>query len=191
MINLLARDDRKQLAASRTNALILRYIFLTSAVIAVMTLEMGAVFLILHTDSTNNQAVIDENQAKAQSYTATQNQATTFRTDLSTAKYVLDNQTPYTSLILSIANALPNGARLDTLTIDPATFGTPGTLTVNTDSTDTAIDTKAALQTANMDGVTIFENVSFKSITQSTATGGARMFTAIYNITYSKGIVTQ
>lgn len=188
MINLLSPNDRRQLAASRTNSLMLRYIFLLSIVIAVMALEMLGVFFILSADQQRNQDLIDFNDNKALAYANTQAQADSFRTNLAISKYILDKQTPYTSLIFAIAQVLPGGATLDSLSIVPATFGTPVAITAQTDTYATAISVKAALQQATYKDKPIFTAVSFDSITAPDRDAGATTYTASFSVTFSKEI---
>lgn len=193
MINLLPPEDQRQLVASRTNALILRYVFLLSVVIAVMALEMLGVYFLLNNDKQRYQATIDLNNEKAAAYRTVQQDADSFRSNLAISKYVLDKQIPYTSIIFAIANALPQGASLDGLSLVPSTFGTPTTLIVHTDTRDTALAVKAELQNASYENHPIFTSVSFESLTAasdtSSGTGGG--YTATFNITYSKELGTQ
>ena len=169
MINLLSPSDRRQLAAARSNTLILRYILLLSVVIAIMALEMLSVYLLLNNDMRNSQALIDDNNTKAQKYASIAKQADTFRTNLAISKYILSKQIPYTSLIFAIADSLPNSgtsyAILDgNINITPVNFGTPVTLTIQTNTPDTAIQVKTSLQQVKYNGKNIFSAVSFESI---------------------------
>jgi len=191
MINLLAPDDRRQLVASRTNSLILRYIFLMSVVIAVMALEMLGVFFILNTDKQRNQDLIDYNNTQAAAYVKVQQQADTFRSNLAISKYILDKQTPYTSIIFAVAQALPTTATLNSLSIIPTSFGTPVPITVETNTSQTAIDVKAALQGASYKDKPIFTAVSFVSLTAPDAAANKTTYTATFNVTFSKEIPTQ
>ena len=188
MINLLSPNDRRQLAASRTNSLMLRYIFLLSVVIAVMALELVGVYFILNADKQRNQDLIDFNDTKAAAYADIQQQADTFRSDLAVSKYILGKQTPYTSLIFAIAEVMPPNATLDALSIVPATFGAPVTITAQTDSYSTAIQVKAALQKATYNTKPIFTAVSFDSITAPDKEAGGTTYTATFSVTFSKEI---
>ena len=191
MINLLAPNDRRQLMASRTNSLVLRYIFLMSVVIAIMALEMLAVFFILSTDKRRNEDLIAYNDKQASAYQTIQTQADAFRSNLAISNYILGKQTPYTSIIFAIAQALPSSATLDSLSIVPATFGTPVPITVQTDSSKTAIDVKLALQNASYGNKPIFTAVSFTSLTAPDAAAGKTTYTATFNVTFSKEIPAQ
>jgi Tfp pilus assembly protein PilN len=193
MINLLSPNDQRQLAAARTNTLILRYIFLMSVVIAIMALEMLGVYLLLNRDMNNSQTTIESNNQKAAKYEWVEQKADAFRTNLAISKYILNKQAPYTQLILTIAKALPdNGsqkATIDSLSIEPSTFGTPITLTVQTDSSDTAIKVKTSLQETEYNNKKLFTAVSFESLSNPDAS--RKTYLATFQVTFSKDIVTQ
>ena len=187
MINLMPPEERRQLAAARTNTILLRYTIIMGVLICVIILELLAMYFVINLGKAQNESTISSNTTKTQQYLPVQQQADTFNTNLKTAKYILSKQTPYTDLITSIANCLPKGAVINTLELDPATFGTPTTLTVMTTSYQKAIDIKTSLQNAKMLGKTpLFTSVSFQSISQQQGGSSSYPFTAIYNITYSK-----
>jgi hypothetical protein len=184
MINLLSEIDQRELAAARTNSLILRYIFLMSLVVTLMALEILAVYFILTNDAARHKQTIADNQSKATSYASTQQEAAQLTSDLTTAKYILEQQTTYTDLLVSIANALPNGATIDNLSLDPKTFGTPTTLAVKVGSPALAITTKKSLQEAFLDNTQIFTDVNIQTLAQ--ANGGG--YTVTLGVTFTKGL---
>lgn len=190
MINLLPLNDQRQLAAARTNTLLLRYTILLGVFIVILVIEIFGVYVVMNVGKTQDQAAITANNAKATGYAAVKQQADTFRTNLATAKYILDKQVPYTTLMLAIAQNLPNGAVIDKLSIDPTTFGTPTTLTVDTASYAAAISVKTSLQNAKVNGTPLFSSVSFLSVTANQG-GSTEPFTAIYNVIYSKAVLAQ
>lgn len=191
MINLLPPDDKKQLVASRTNSLLLRYSILLGVFVVVLAIEIVGMTFVVDLGKSQNEAVIQENEVKTAGYAATRQKAEAFRSNLATAKYILDKQVPYTTLIFALAGSLPAGAVIDTLSIDPAAFGTPTTLTVNTTSYQKAIDVKNSLQNAKVNDTTpLFTSVSFQSVTASESASNYP-YTAVYNITYSKAALAQ
>ena len=181
MINLLPPEDKKQLAAARTNTLLRRYVFLLAVVVAVLAMEMTGVYLFLGADKQHSETAILENSRKTAEYSQTQAAAAKFKSDLSTAKFILDKQTDYISLITGVARALPAGAVLETLSLNPDTFGTPTTLTIHTNSYSLAIDVKKDLQKSGL-----FSDVSFLSVSKDEAADNPRPYTAVYNVTFSK-----
>ena len=192
MINLMPPEDRRQLAAARTNTLLLRYSALLAVVLAFLCLEIVAMYLVIGSTKAHDEATIQENEQKTAAYASVKQQAETFRSNLATAKYILGKQVPYTTLMLAVANNLPSGAVLDKLSIDPATFGTPTTLTIKTDTYDRSIQIKTALQNTRVNNVPLFSSVSFQSVSTTTDTqSNGYPLTAIYNVTYSKAVLTQ
>lgn len=190
MINLLSPDDRRQLTAARSNSLLLRYILLTSVVIAVMAVEMLGVYLILYNDQQQNISEITARNKDAEAYKQVQQDADTFRTNLGISKYILDKQIPYTGIILAISQILPDlpgeYAYLTNLSIVPSTFGTPMALNVHTDSPTTAVKVKGYLQNVTYEGKTIFTSVSFSSITAPVAGDTTGSYHATFSVTFSK-----
>jgi Tfp pilus assembly protein PilN len=181
MINLLSPEDRRQLRAARSNTLLLRYTVLLGLVVLVLLAEMIGIYFVLSVDKARNEEIIRENESRTVSYSATKTAAAQFKSDLSTAKYILGNQVPYTKLITTIANILPSDAVVDTLALNPTTFGTPTQLTIRTKSYQSAINVKQFLQKS-----TVFSDVNFQSVAQETDNPGDFPFTAIYNVTFSK-----
>ncbi len=182
MINLLSPEDKRQLRAARTNNLLLRYTILLVVLLLVLMAEMGGAYAVIAADKANNEAIIAENNAKTAGYDDTKRQAAAFATNLSTAKYILGQQVPFTSIILRLAAALPEDAVIDKISLDPATFGTPTTLTVHTVSYSSAINIKDNLQKSGM-----FSDVSFQSVNQGDAK--SHPYTATLNVTYSKDLL--
>lgn len=192
MINLLPPNDKKQLAAARTNTLLARYSVLLAVIVAFLALEVVGMYFVVDAGTAQSQATINENGQKTSSYSSTKQQAEVFTSNLATAKYILDKQAPYTTLIFTLAGSLPSGSVLDTVSLDPATFGTPIALTVKTKSYDKSIEVKTALQNAKVNGtVPLFSSVSFQSVAASEGESTPYKYTAVFNVIYSKEALTQ
>lgn len=191
MINLMPPNDRRQLAAARTNTLLLRYTLLSVFVIALLAVEMVGAYFVVNMSKAHDEQTISDNEQKTASYTAVKQQADAFRSNLATAKYILDRQVSYTTLMMGLANSLPSGAVIDKLSIDPSTFGTPTTLSVKTSSYDRAIEVKTALQNAKINNTPLFTSVSFQSVAEQPDAKGSYPITAVYNLTYSKAVLSQ
>ncbi len=192
MINLLPPEEKRQLTAARANTLLLRYSVLLGIIVAALAIESTGMTIIVDMGKSQNEAIIQENEAKTASYSKIKQQATAFKSNLATAKYILNKQVPYTDLIFALARALPQGSVIDTVSIDPASFGTPTTLIVRTTSYQKAIDVKSSLQNAKTNQDTpLFSSVSFVSVDATTESGSSYGFTATYNIVYSKAALTQ
>ncbi len=182
MINLLSPNDRKQLAAARSNSLLLRYTIFLGIFVVVLIAEMGGAYLVLRSTKAANEITIANNELKTKDYAQTRADMATFTSDLSVAKYILDQQVPYTSIILKLAAVLPSDAVLDKLALDPTTFGTSTSLTVRTTSYMRAVGVKTNLQNSG-----IFSDVSIQTISQGSDT--KYPYTASYSVTYAKELL--
>lgn len=192
MINLLPLEEKRQLAAARTNTLLLRYSVLLSVIIVFLALEVVGMYFVVNAGTAQNQATIQDNQQRTATYAGTKQASDSFTANLATAKYILGKQVPYTTLIFSLANSLPEGSVLATLSLDPATFDTPTSITVNTTSYNKAIEVKTALQNIKVNGTTpLFSSVNFESVAASSDTNTKYGYVAILNVTYSKAVLTK
>lgn len=184
MINVLPPVDKRELIASRTNSLLLRYIFFMGLFTLLVIAEMAAVYVILETSKQSFQRTVDENQQLAASQITIEAQANEFKNNLATAKTILDKQVRYTSVIKAISDAIPSGVVMNTLTIDPATFGSPTTLDVQVKSYNDAITFKNYLDQSG-----IASNVSFKNLTLKQTTD-AYKYSASYNLTFKRELLS-
>ena len=191
MINLMPSNDRRQLTAARTNTLLLRYVILMGVFAALLVMELVAVYFIVSIGRANNEQTIRENETKTAQYNDVKQQATLFRSNLATAKYILDKQVPYTALMLALANNLPEGAIMDKLSIDPSTFDTSTTLGIKTISYDRSVQVKNALQNTKVKNIPIFSSVSFQSVSLDDKDTSGYPYIAVYNVVYSKKVLAH
>lgn len=167
MINLLPFEEKRQIQAARTNVLLLRYVLLTLGAMATTGLMVGAGFVIMSTSKAEAENKIALNASKASSYSTVQTQAQAFRTNLSTAKTILDKEVNYTKVVLAIAQTLPDNVILDNLDLDAKTFGTPFVLSAKAKSYDDGLQLKSTLEKSK-----IFSNVSLQGMTNAASSGG-------------------
>lgn len=162
MINLLPHEQKRQLRAARVNTLLLRYNFLLLAAVAFLATAEGFTYFYLANTKVAAEKTITENRAKAVGYIPIENQAQLFRSNLSTAKQILDREVTYTKVILEISKLLPSGVVLDTLNLDSQTFGTQTVLTAQAKNYTSALALKDSLGKS-----TLFSNVHFQSVANS------------------------
>lgn len=115
MINLLPPEERRQLGAARSNTLLLRYSIVLLFILALLGSEIGGSYIFINAERARNEETAQENAAKTSQYAATRQQAEAFTSSLSTAKQILDDQTPYTALVLALAKAIPSSTSIDTV----------------------------------------------------------------------------
>lgn len=145
MINLLPTQEKREILAGRTNRLLVRYIVLLAIVTGLMVIAFAFVWLYLDNTRSANQAKIDQYEASSHQLATEQQAINAFRSNLQTAKTILDKQVNYSSIILRIAQTIPSGVVIDQLSLDPKTLGTPTTLTVRAQSEAAVLALKTAL----------------------------------------------
>lgn len=184
MINLLPQEEKKQLVAARGNSLLVRYNILLVGVAVFLALAIGFVYIYLTNTQSVAEDTIAENNLKVASYSDVSQQASQFRSNLSTAKQILDREVTYSDTIIEIAQALPSGVVLNSLSLDADTFGTEKTITAQASSYQRALALKNSLQNSSL-----FSNVHFQSIT--TGSGDAESSDYPVSVTVSVIINNQ
>jgi Tfp pilus assembly protein PilN len=182
MINLLPPEEKRQLAASRTNSLLLRYNIFMIGVLAFIGLAIGVTYVYLTNTQATAEHQVAENQSRVSNYNEVQQQETTFKANLATAKQILDKEIVYTKAILTISRMLPSGVVLESLDLDAQTFGTQTTLAFQAKSIDDTLVLKKVFENS-----TVFKNAHFQDID---TTGGSAGYpvTVNMNVTIDKSI---
>lgn len=184
MINLLPPNEKRELRAGRTNFLLVRYNIALLVALVFLFAAIGVVFVYLNNTKASAQATIEENKTKVAGYATVQSQATQFRSNLTTAKQILDKEVTYTKVILDIAQILPQGVVLQNLNLDSATFGTETMLVAQATNYDRALALKAAMEKSPL-----FSNVHFATITAGSE--GAYPLTVNMSVTINKEATKQ
>ena len=179
MINLLPPEEKRQLRAGRSNTLLIRSNFFMLGAVVFVVLSLGVTQFYLTTAKSNSEKIIAENKQKVSDFAAVETEAAEFRSNLATAKQILDKEVVYTKVILEIAHLMPSGTILESLSLDPSTFGTETSIAAQAKSYDNAIALKDAFQKSNL-----FTNVHFENITVNE--GATYPFTVNLNVTIKK-----
>lgn len=167
MINLLPAQAKKEILAGRSNVLLVRYIWATIALLALLGILSLLSYLLLQQTKADLQTSIKDNEQQSVEYTQVRSQSDQFKSNLATAKSILDKQVNYTRIILDISKRLPKGVVLDSLNLDTASFGKPMEIAGR------AVDHRAALALKNsLQASDIMTDVKFKSLTSLTEPGG-------------------
>lgn len=182
MINLLPPDHRSQLRAAQTNTLLLRYnIFLVGALLFI-ALALGVVYFYLTMNKANAEQTLADNEARVGSYASVQQEATDFRSALSTAKQVLDKEITYTKTVVAITKLMPAGTVLQDLNLDAANFGTPTSFVFQAKDYTTALSIKDSFQASPL-----FSDVHLQSIaTASSDDKAGYPYTVTLSMTITK-----
>ncbi|HEY1085690.1 MAG TPA: hypothetical protein VGE34_03105 [Candidatus Saccharimonadales bacterium] len=166
MINLISYDKKTDIKAGRINVILLRYVFMVLAANVLLIIILVGAYFSLSFAYANAQQQVTQNEQNSASFKSVEQQAAEFRSDLTTAKSILDKEVAYSKLIIKIAHVVPSGVVLDGLSLDSKTLGTPTTL--NAKARDTAaveeLSKKFKAETA------LFSDVKLESIDFSEGT---------------------
>lgn len=163
MINLLPDTHKQEIRAGRTNVLLVRYIAIMGSAVVVLSGLLGGAFVVLSATNQNALNKVEQNKQRMASYDSVKLQADAFRSDLTTAKVVLEKQVSYSSLIYRIASIVPKNVVLDSLVLDPKSFGSKVTMDASAKSFEDATKLKEAFLRSDE----IFSNVQYQALRQS------------------------
>jgi hypothetical protein len=182
MINLLPPSHKKQIKAGRVNVLLVRYLAMLAAAVGVLSVLIGTSYIVLNATQQNAIAKVADNEKKVADFQAIRDKGELFRSDLATAKAILDNEVAYSKLIYRIADAVPPNVILDSLELDKATLGSKATMSA---SARTYADAIALKDTFGRDSQ-LFSDVSFQTISRAEGDGGAYPIKVNLGVTVNK-----
>lgn len=189
MINLLPINDRKEILAGRSNRLLVRYLLLLLAFAFFLIVALSAVYVYLSNTKAVAEDNIASNEADSRELLAKQQEVNAFKSDLATAKQILDKQVNYSSIVLRVAGVIPSGIVIDSLALDPETIGTPVKLNAKAKSEQAAIEFKDALNNSPY-----FQDAYFDSI-NSAASGdesvGDYRYSVIMSVTFTQELLND
>ncbi len=187
MINLLPPAAKHEFAAGRVNALLVRYIWITLILFGLLAALCGLTYVALNGSKETAQQLITANETSVAGLQQIQAQSAAFKSDLATAKAILDQQTYYTSTLLKIGGLITPGTTIDSLSLDQSSYGTaPITLQVMATSEQAALDLKSSLQSSDLFSDVHFESITFAS-NDETHASSVYPVTAQLVLTINKG----
>lgn len=136
MINLLPEDTKKQIRSARSNTILFSCLIFLFIATAFLALACSSTYLLLNNIKAESEKEAVEASSGTTLYAQFNSQADTIKNNLTTAKGILDRQVSYSSIITKIANALPSGMVLNSLSLSNTIVGAPITLQIYTNSTD-------------------------------------------------------
>lgn len=125
MINLLPPKLQNEIRAAHSNTLLLRYIILLICALCFMIGALAITYFTIVQAAERADTAKQQNEQKAAGYLASQAEATKLRSDLSSAKTLFDNEIRYSKVITRFSSLLPDGAAVDSLQVDDASFSQP------------------------------------------------------------------
>lgn len=171
MINLLPYEYKSEIRAARTNVILARYIGILLLAAVVLGGLVAGSYVALNGTKANAESKEAENTARLAEYQGIRVSSDEFRTELATAKSILDSSISFSKLIYAIADTIPKGVVLDNLNLDPATLGTSTTLTASAKTVADATNLRDALA-ANPKVFSGVQLQSLRSGDSSTASDG-------------------
>jgi Tfp pilus assembly protein PilN len=160
MINLMPTDLKNELRAARTNVILLHYITVILVGAAFLALILWGAFILLGQIQDSSKRLIEANDTKAEVYSQTKQQVDSLSASLSEAKGILDQEIPYSNVLVNIAQQMPAGTIMDKITLDASSFsGTPLTLKVYAKTSADAVALRDRFQNSPF-----FSNVNFQSV---------------------------
>ncbi len=160
MINLLSPEDKKQLRAARVNALLIRYYFLIIIAIVGSGLILGGGFYIADQNAESARIDLIRAEDDTKDYIKVKQQSEEFANNLKVAKQILATEVVYSKMITDIANTIPSGTILASLSLTPETISKKMELSFQTKNYDQGIQLKTTLENSDL-----FSDVSITNIT--------------------------
>jgi hypothetical protein len=147
MINLLPEDTEKQIRAARTNSFLIKCSILLSIALILLILICTSAYSFLndYSDATKDSLGTLDTPPNP-----LQKQADIIHKSLADAKIILDQQIPYSDIMINIASVLPADIVLDYLPLDASTFDKPMAVTAHARSTSAVNILKSNLQKSKL-----------------------------------------
>jgi len=178
MINLLPPSEKRQIRAAQTNVLLVRYIVVSLLLAVLLIIATTGVYLLMKQSKKSAEETIAQSTAKSANYQQAEHEANVFNQDLATAKSILDKEVHYSKIIVKIAQSLPSGVVLESLTLDSKTFGQPMTLNALGRNYHDALRLKSSLERSSM-----FSDVRLQSVSQNTSNKDSYGLTIVLSVT--------
>lgn len=162
MINLLPPQEKKQISAGRVNVILRRYCVVSLMFAGLLFLTIGGFYLFLESSRSAAQNKINEGNEKLAQYQSVQKDVNDFTKDLTAAKSIISGEAHYSSIIPKIAQRVPYGMVLESLTLDTSALDKPLSLVALGKNKGDAIRLKTSLEESE-----IFKDVHLESIVYS------------------------
>ncbi len=180
MINLMPYEDQKQTKAARSNVTLIRYVLVMLFAIAFLAMGCGVTYLTITGVQEVNENTVKKSANKAVNTSA--NDEVTIRTNLQSARSVLDQRVNYGEILTSLANALPQDTVVDSLSLNDNSFGSPMSVKIKVKSTDVEPRLKTALTS------TYFSGYEMKLTAPNPDGSSAYKFVLTVNLVFNKVI---
>lgn len=131
MINLLPPNEKKQLRAARANVLLLRYNLLVLGALIFLVVGLSGVYIYLTTQKQAAELTIQENAKRESKYSTVKQDAEKFRSELNSAKNILNSQVSYSKAFIRFSSLFPESTALkDKIDLNESIYAAPVALVV-------------------------------------------------------------
>lgn len=182
MINLMPPKMKREIAAGRTNVLLWRYCLVSFALAFLLLVMIGAVYFIMVQSKSRAEDAIASGKQRIDEYSEVQQKYDAFAQNLAIAKSILSKDIRYSKLAIRIAQALPSGVILNSLSLDAKEFGKQVVLDAAGRSYVDAVQLKTALEKNPL-----FTNVNIGSVTHAKDDKGGYAYQIKMNVTIAPG----
>jgi len=181
VINLLPPQHKKDLAAGRTNTILVRYLWIIFALFSLLAAMSGLTYVVLSTEQANQQRERDASSQQIAENHAIEQRQKEFENNLMVAKTILDQQTHYSNVLLKLARLMQPGTILSSITLDHESYGTPMDINFSAKSEEDAIKLRNAFQSSDL-----FTNVQFKTLALNDAESSAYPVSVVMQVIINK-----
>lgn len=150
MINLLPPDRKKQIIAGQTNVLLLRYCIFSVILALLLLMLIVGVYIIMNNSQKNAEQSIEKVTQDSLAYQGSKREAEEFKKNLATAKAILDKDIKYSQIAIKIAQTIPSGIVLESLSLDTESFGQPMVLNAAAHNYGDSLRLKSAFEESPM-----------------------------------------
>lgn len=186
MINLLPPKVKREIIAGRSNVLLWRYCVISLVLgFLLIAATVGIYFIMAHAKSAAEQTIETGNN-RARQYQKVQQDYDSFSKNLKIAKAILDKDVRYSNIALKIAQAMPSGTILQTLTLSNKTLGSPMTITARGKTYHDALYLKDSFQRSSL-----FKDVNLASVVAEKDSKDGYPINIVINVTIVPEVAKQ
>jgi hypothetical protein len=180
MINLLPAERKRDIRAARTNVTLIIYNIVTFGAIVILGVFSLTFYILVQNKQASALSTTEDNNKKTAALNGVRLAADSYRNDLSFAKQVIGKSVSYTDVIIAITKLMPDGAILDSLSIQTSNFSQQTSFQAHTTSYEVGEDLKQNFQSSK-----IFSNVYFESLSRETSNQSSESKLSHYPVTVS------
>lgn len=159
MINLLPPETKGEFRAGRINTQLIRYLVTLAVTVACIAAVFVGTFVVNERNRASYVTLKQASESKLGALKTVRSEVQDFNLNISRARAIYQSEVRLSSVVTKIAQAIPPGAVIGTLTLDTRQLALPLTLSVQVDSFN-----KGAVVKKNFEDSGIFRKEDVKLI---------------------------